>query len=198
MLGTGFAPSSQFLVPEFVTTDLSDLPLPVNTMLVAHTADGEMVPLYSYLPEQRAWLRLFGAKWRHLVAALPEIPPDQEYLQIAVRDTGASPRLVGRYLGDEHDAIADPPHEFRVAAKGMGVRFKVTDLVRRVPYAVWRGVTCTVVHGERDWLRLRLCRPDVQNIHTLGAQCIERGSYEVWAPAGEVDVRQVDTRYDIS
>ena len=167
-------------------------------MLVAYTADGEMVPLYSYLPEQRAWLRLFGARRRHLVAALPEIPPDQEYVQIATRDGHPGPRLVGRFLGEEHDAIADPPHEFRVAAKGMGVRFVVQDLVRRVPYAVWRGVTCTVVHGERDWLRLRLCRPDAQNIHALGAQCMERGSYEVWAPAAEVDVRDTDTRYDIT
>jgi hypothetical protein len=194
VLGTGFAPSSHFLVPEFVTADLADLPLPVNTMLVAHTADGEVVPLYSYLPEQRAWLRLFGARWRHLIAALPEIAPDQEYVQIA-RDASAGPRLVGRFLGEEHDAIADPPHEFRVATKGKGVRYMVQDLVRRVPYAVWRGVTCTVVHGERDWLRLRLCRPDMQNIHTLGAQCMERGSYEAWAPAVEVDVRETDVRY---
>jgi hypothetical protein len=198
VIGTGFAPSSGHLVPEFVTADLTDLPLPVNTLLVAHTADGEVVPLYSYLPEQRAWLRLYGAQWRHLVAHLPEIAPDQEYVQIAAREWETGPRLVGRFLGEEHEAIADPPHEFRVATKGKGVRFRVTDLTRRVPYATWRGATCTVIHGERGWLRLRLCRPDAQNIHALGAQCMERGSYEAWAPAAEVDLREVDKPYDIT
>lgn len=197
VLGTGFAPSQHHLIPEFVTYDLADLPMPAGTSLVAFTPDGIEVSLYLYLPEQRAWTRMFGPQWRHLVAGVPEIPPDQEYVQIAT-DHAAGPRLVGRYRGEHYEALADPPHEFLVLARVRAARYPVEALTRRTRYATWRGALCTVVRAEGEWLRLRLCRPDPDSTPVIGAQCVERGVYEVWAPTSDVsDVHEVDVAYDL-
>jgi hypothetical protein len=81
IVGTGFAPSSHHLIPEFITADFADVALPVASLLVAFTPAGEEIMLYRYLPEQDAWVRMFGPQWRHLVAGVPEISPDQEYVQ---------------------------------------------------------------------------------------------------------------------
>jgi hypothetical protein len=197
VLGTGFAPSRHHLIPEFVTADLADLPLPATSSLVAFAADGTEVTLYVYLPEQRAWTRMFGPQWKHLMAGVPEIPQEQEYLPIALDRTGG-PRLVGRYRGELYDALADPPHEFRVHARARAARYPVETLARRTGHAVWRGAACTVVRVDGDWLRLRLCRPDRDSVPVLGAQCLERGLYEVWATAADVgEIREVDIAYDL-
>ncbi|HKS99920.1 MAG TPA: hypothetical protein VJT31_10350 [Rugosimonospora sp.] len=182
VLGTGFAPSGNHLIPEFVTANLCDLPFPAFAELLAYTADGSEVMLYSYLPEQRTWTRLFGPQWRHLFAAVPGVPPEQEYFAIPP----APSRLVGRYRGDEYEAIADPPVEFRVHAKTRSARYAVETLARRTPYGVWRGAACTITRAEGPWLRLRLVRPDGDAVTRLRASCVERGIYEVWAPAVEV------------
>ncbi|MGC5332752.1 hypothetical protein [Micromonospora sp. DT62] len=87
VLGTGFVPSSAQLVPEFVTRDFADLPMPANATLLAYPADGVEVVLYSYQAEQRGWLRMAGPQWRHLLAAVPGLSPDQEYVP-----TGEAPR----------------------------------------------------------------------------------------------------------
>ncbi|GAA1746364.1 hypothetical protein [Luedemannella helvata] len=196
VLGTGFAPSRHHLVPEFVTADLADLPLPANATIVAHTAEGTEVPLYSYLPEQRAWLRLFGPQWRGLLAGIPGVQPDQEYVATATDPAAPTTRLVGRYQGELYDAVADPPHEFRVLARGRAPHFRMETLARRTSRTVWRGTACTVVRAEGDWLRVRLCRPDAQTIPNLGAQCVDRGVYEAWAPLAEcADLRETETRY---
>jgi hypothetical protein len=197
--GTGFAPTARHLIPEFVTADLAELPLPANTSLVAYTRDGTEVTLYAYLPEQRAWSRMHGPQWRHLLAEVPgskegPFPADQEYFPIP---SGLS-RYVGQYRGEFYEAIADPPVEFRVAAKTRAARYTVDALARRIPYATWRGVRCTVIRAEGDWLRLRLCRPNGQHVAELGAHCVERGLYEAWAPAAEViDGHEVDIWYEI-
>ena len=39
---------------------------------------------------------------------------------------------------------------------------------------------------ESSWARLRLCRPDPMSVAAMGAQCYERGVYEVWAPLPEL------------
>lgn len=196
VLGTGFAPSRQHLIPEFVTADLADLPLPASSTIVAYTADGEEVPLYSYLPEQRAWLRLFGPQWRGLLAGATGVPVEQEYVATTTDAVAPTTRLVGHYQGELYDAVADPPHEFRVLARGRAPRFMVQTLARRTVRATWRGVGCTVVRTEGDWLRLRLSRPDAQTILELGAQCVERGVYEAWAPLAEApDIRETETHY---
>ncbi|GAA1829914.1 hypothetical protein GCM10009682_55910 [Luedemannella flava] len=198
VLGTGFAPSRQHLIPEFVTTDLADLPLPANSTIVAHTAAGDEVPLYSYLPEQRAWLRLFGPQWRNLLAGAPGLQIDQEYVATNTDAAAPTTRLVGHFHGELYDALADPPHEFRVLARGRAPHFLLETLARRTCRATWRGVPCTVVRTEGDWLRLRISHPDAQSILDLGAQCVERGIYEVWAPLSEcADLHETETPYPL-
>jgi hypothetical protein len=194
VLGTGFTPSGRYVIPEFVTADFADLPMPANATLLAYTPDGTEVVLYTYQPEQRGWLRMVGPQWRHLLTRVPELPPDQEY--VPSDDKSKSTRLVGRYRGQEYEAVADPPGEFRVLAMTRAARYAVEALSRRVPYARWRGVPCTALHQEAGWTRLRLCRPDADSVAALGAQCYERGVYEVWAPTAEItDHSMVDIEY---
>jgi hypothetical protein len=194
VLGTGFAPSGQHLIPEFVTADLADLPLPVLADLVAYTADGTEVVLYAYAPEQRGWTRMAGPQWRHVLGYLPGIPPDQEYFPVPVPPT----RLVGAYQGREYEAVADPPDDFRVLARVRAARYPVESLARRAAYLRWRGTDCTVVRDEGAWLRVRLVRPDLDAVARAGATCLERGVYEAWAPFAEISERRgVDIRYDL-
>lgn len=196
VLGTGFAPSQEHVVPEFVTADLADLPLTANASLVAFTPDGQEITLYTYLPEQRAWTKMFGPQWRYLLQRLPDLPPDQEYLPVTAGEHGST--LVGAYRGQSYEAIADPPHEYRVNARARAARYAVETLARRTHYAIWRGVPVTVVRADGDWLRLRLCRPDRDSSPTHGAQCLERGIYEVWANLSHVsDLRPVDFAYEL-
>jgi hypothetical protein len=195
VLGTGFAPSGHHVIPEYVTAGLADLPYPAFAELLAYTADGTEVILYSYLPEQRTWTRLFGPQWRHLFAAVSGIDPGQEYFAIPPSPS----RLVGRYRGDEYEAIADPPGEFRVLAKTRAARYAVESLARRTPCGLWRRVPATVTRVEGDWLRLRLLRPSGEAVAAVGASCVERGIYEVWAPAAEVAQQPpLEVRYDLS
>jgi hypothetical protein len=196
VLGTGFAPSQHHLVPEFVTTDLADIPLPAGSTLVAFAPDGIEVGLYLYLPEQRAWTRMFGPQWRHLVATVPEVPPDQEYVPFVTDHSGGT-TLIGSYQGTMYEALADPPHEYRVLARARAARYPVETLIRRTRHATWRGVACTVVRADRDWLRLRVCRPDADNTAILGAQCVERGVYEVWCGSSEVTIHDTDVVYPL-
>jgi hypothetical protein len=196
VLGTGFAPSSTELIPEFHTADFADLPLSANASLIGYTPDGSEAILYTYQPEQRGWLRLAGPQWRPLLAGLPGVTPEQEYLPLH-RERPFS-RLVGRFQGAESDAVADPPETFRVLAMTRAARYPVESLARRTRYARWRGVLCTGVGLEGDWARLRLCAPDAENVATTGAQCQERGVYETWAPVADVtNVQDVDIAYDI-
>ncbi len=198
VLGTGFAPSRQHLVPEFVTADFADLPMPSGTSLVAFGPDGAEISLYLYIPEQRAWTRMFGPQHRHLLGGLPEISMEQEYVQTTTEHIGGS-TLLGWYRDDTYEAMADPPHEFRVLAKARAARYPVESVFRRTRYVTWRGVACTVVRTEGDWWRLRMCRPDRGSASMVGAQCVERGMYEVWAPAGEAGPgREVDQPYPVT
>ncbi|MFC7764046.1 hypothetical protein ACFQY4_43140 [Catellatospora bangladeshensis] len=107
-------------------------------------------------------------------------------------------RLIGTFRGEDYEAVADPPEEFRVLAMSRAARYPVESLRRRTRYAHWRGAPCTVLAADSNWVRLRLCRPDPQNVAALGAQCYERGVYEAWAPATEVtDAQDVDIRYPL-
>ncbi|MGN9889921.1 hypothetical protein [Micromonospora sp. L31] len=194
VLGTGFVPSNAQLIPEFVTRDCADLPLPANATLLAYTAEGVEVVLYSYQAEQRGWLRMVGPQWRHLLAAVPELPPDQEYLPTG--DAPRSTQLVGGHGGTEYEAVADLPGGFRVLAMTRAARYPVEWVARRLRYARWRDVPCLVLREEAGWLRLRLCRPDPDSVVGTGSQCHERGVYETWAPGAEVtDDQVVDQPY---
>ncbi|MBQ1076258.1 hypothetical protein KBX06_24320 [Micromonospora sp. C31] len=194
VLGTGFVPSSAQLVPEFVTRDFADLPMPANATLLAYPADGVEVVLYSYQAEQRGWLRMVGPQWRHLLAAVPGLSPDQEY--VPTGEAPRSTRLVGGYAGGEYEAVADLPGGFRVLAMTRAARYPVESAARRLRLVDWRGVPCLVLREESGWLRLRLRRPGPDAVAETGAQCQERGVYETWAPAAEVtDDRVVDLPY---
>ncbi|MEV6964873.1 hypothetical protein AB0M47_07120 [Hamadaea sp. NPDC051192] len=196
VLGTGFAPSSTELIPEFHTADFADLPLTANASLIAYTPDGSEAILYTYQPEQRGWLRLAGPQWRPLLYGLPGVAPEQEYHPL--HGERAFSRLVGRFQEAEHDAVADPPETFRVLAMSRAARFPVDSLARRTRYARWRGVLCTGVGAEGDWARLRICDPDAVTVAATGAQCQERGVYEVWAPVAELtEVHDLDLYYEI-
>jgi hypothetical protein len=195
VLGTGFAASEHHLVPEFVTADLADLPMPAGSSLVAFAPDGTEVSLFLYVPEQRAWTRMFGPHWRHLLAAVPEVPLDQEYLQVPTGQPEGS-TLLGRFQGQTYPALADPPHEFRVLARVRAARYPVDALARRTTYATWRGVPCTIVGIDGEWRRLRLCRPNADSAPGLGVECVERGVYEIWVSEHDLDdAREVDLTY---
>ncbi|MGC5306327.1 hypothetical protein [Micromonospora zamorensis] len=194
VLGTGFVPSNGQLIPEFITRDFADLPMPANATLLAYPAEGVEVVLYTYQAEQRGWLRMVGPQWRHLLAAVPGLSPDQEYVP-----TGEAPRstqLVGLYGDTEYEAVADLPGGFRVLAMTRAARYPVDAVARRLRFAQWRGVPCLVLREEAGWLRLRLRFPDPDTVVATGAQCHDRGIYETWAPGAEVSDDQVmDTRY---
>jgi hypothetical protein len=183
VLGTGFTPSSDDLIPEFVTAGFADLPLPANAQLLAYPGTGDEVLLYTYQPEQHGWLRLAGPRWRHLLDGLPGVSPDREY--VPCTDVGSA-RLVGRINDHEYQAVADPPAEFRVRALTRAARYPVTTLSRRAEQATWRTVACWVLKRDDSWARLRLVRPDADSVAAVGARCYERGVYEVWAPVREL------------
>ncbi|MQM25240.1 hypothetical protein [Glycomyces albidus] len=52
VLGTGFAISASHLLPEHVTADLTDLPLPEGAQIIAYTANGTETALFSYSGQQ--------------------------------------------------------------------------------------------------------------------------------------------------
>jgi hypothetical protein len=183
VLGTGFSPSTDDLVPEYVTAGFADLPMPANAQLIAYVSGGEEIILYTYQPEQHGWLRLAGPRWRPLLDNLPGVSPDREYVPCT---SPGSSRLVGRIKDKEYEAVADPPDEFRVRALTRAARYPVSTLSRRAEQALWRNTPCWVLQRDDSWARLRLVRPDGDNLASTGARCYERGVYETWAPVGEL------------
>ena len=129
-------PSNGQLIPEFVTRDFADLPMPANAALIAYPAEGVEVVLYTYQAEQRGWLRMVGPQWRHLLAAVPGLSPDQEYVPNG--DAARSTQLVGMYGDSEYEAVADLPGGFRVLAMTRAARYPVDAVARRVRFAQWR------------------------------------------------------------
>ncbi|GGQ41608.1 hypothetical protein [Couchioplanes azureus] len=193
VLGTGFTPSADDLIPEFVTAGFADLPMPANAQLVAYPGTGDEVVLYTYQPEQHGWLRLAGPRWRHLLEGVPGVSPDREY--VPCTDAGSA-RLVGRIGEQEYEAIADPPEDFRVRALTRAARYPVQSLSRRAEQARWRTVPAWVLQRDDSWARLRLVRPDADSVSAVGARCYERGVYEVWAAVRELtDHHVVDVPY---
>jgi hypothetical protein len=183
VLGTGFSPSTDDLVPEYVTAGFADLPMPANAQLIAYVPGGEEVVLFAYQPEQHGWLRLAGPRWRALLDHIPGVSPDREYVPCT---TPGSSKLVGQIKDKEYEAVADPPEEFRVRALTRAARYPVETLSRRAEQALWRGVPTWVLQRDDTWARLRLVRPDNDGLSITGARCYERGVYETWAPLGEL------------
>lgn len=193
VLGTGFTPNGRHIVPEWTTADFADVPLPADTSLAAFTADGQQVVLYSYQPDQHAWLRMCGPQWRHLLEQIPMAGSvGQEFFPIARPPV----RLLGSYQGRTVETIADPSGEFRIAARATAGRHPVTGAVRRVHYVTWREVIFTLIRTKDGWHQLRLCQPNAESVTRVGASPIERGIYETWAPVDEVSGwRDVDLAY---
>jgi hypothetical protein len=194
VLGTGFTPNGRYIVPEWVTVDFADLPLPADTNLAAFTADGQQVVLYTYQSDQHAWLRMCGPQWRHLVEQIPMSGSvGQEFFPI----TRAPVRLIGSHQGRTVEAVADPTGVFRVAARATSGRQPVDAVVRRVRYVRWRDTVCTLTRTKDGWHQLRLCQPDAESVTKLGAAPVERGIYETWAPADDIsEWYDVDLAYD--
>jgi len=193
VLGTGFAPSNRHLLPEFVTADLADVPLPARSEILAYTEDGTEVTMFQLVTEQGAWTRMAGSRWRDLQTELPGIEPHQEWFPVPASEHSG---LSGDYRGQRHAAVADPPHGFRIAAKSQAGRFPVAEVRRSATHATWRGVAATVVGAQDGWTRLRLTVPDEGTVLGTGAECVERGLYECWAPTGELEaVRTAEIPY---
>ncbi|MBN1171810.1 MAG: hypothetical protein JXA67_06510 [Micromonosporaceae bacterium] len=195
VLGTGFAPSGRHIIPEWMVVDLVSLPMPVGTSIVAFTPDGTEVVLYTYQPDQHAWLRMGGPKWLHLLRAVPSSgPAGQELFPVPTPPI----RLLGGHQGRLVDAIADPPDGFRVVAKSRAERHPVDALARRTHRVLWQGAPCTVVHIDGEWCQVRLCLPDSSTIQRSGVSPVERGVYEAWAHVNDItDSRETEVWYDL-
>lgn len=184
VLGTGFVPNGRNLVPEWMITDGASLPMPVGTSIVAFTAEGTEVVLYTYQPEQHAWLRMCGPKWRHLLRSVPTAGAvGQELFQIPTSPV----RLHGYHEGRPVEVIPDPPGDFRIAAKTRAERHPVSALVRLRRHASWQDSPCSVIGADGDWCHIRLASPDANAVRRSGVNPVERGVYEAWVPLKELD-----------
>ncbi|GAB3946379.1 hypothetical protein GCM10027614_39810 [Micromonospora vulcania] len=193
VLGTGFVPSNGQLIPEFITRDFADLPMPANATLLAYPAEGGGGALH--LPGRATRVAADGGPAvAASVGRRAGSLPDQEY--VPTGDAPRSTQLVGMHGDTEYEAVADLPGGFRVLAMTRAARYPVDAVARRLRFALWRGVPCLVLREEAGWLRLRLRFPNPDSVTTTGAQCHDRGVYEAWAPGAEVTDDQVmDTRY---
>jgi hypothetical protein len=193
VLGTGFLPSRAELIPEFVTVDIADLPLPDRSELLAYTPDGSEIVVYQYLSERGAWTRMAGRQWRDFLHVLPGVPPNQEAFPVA---NATHIGLFGTYSGRQYPAVADPPHEYRVRAKSAAARFVVTNVVRSHLVGRWRDTDCVIAGTKDDWVRVRLRHPDTEAVKITDAECTERAVYECWVPGRELeDVQQIEHTY---
>ncbi|MGH8792969.1 MAG: hypothetical protein ACRDXX_10015, partial [Stackebrandtia sp.] len=179
ILGTGFAPSQRHLLPEFITADMADLPLPDRAELLLYTSDGSEIVAYQYLAERGAWARMAGRQWREALDRLAGVNAGQEWFPVDEPDHVS---LTGRYRDKRYAAVADPPRGFRIRAKSSVARFPLRDVIRTSATTTWQGVECAVAGHDDDWVRLRLRRPSAQAVRDTGAECVERGVYECWAP----------------
>ncbi|MGH3736985.1 MAG: hypothetical protein ACRDT6_15440 [Micromonosporaceae bacterium] len=192
ILGTGFSHSHDQLIPEYVTADLDDIPLPEHAEILAFLPDGTEVVLFRYLAEHM-WAKVAPRRLAGVLSRIPGVDPRQEYHPIRV--TGNS-RLVGSYAGREVAVSADPPADFR--ARGAGRTERVEALVRRAVRGRVGGHEVAVLYAEHDHVRVRACRPHPDVVDRLGLRCVERCVYEGWVPAAELsDPYQIEVRYDL-
>ena len=177
VIGTGFAPSGRHIVPEFVTRDLAELPVPANTSpgrlhRRRHRGDALHVPAGAARLEPHARPPVAPPAARHHRRG-PGVLPDRHA-------TGPLRGPLPRQRVSRRSSTRRASSGSR--AKTRAARYPLDALARRVPSATWRDARCTVIREEGDWLRLRLSRPDGDQVARLGAHCVERGLYEAWAP----------------
>ena len=160
VLGTGFAPSGRHLIPEFVTADFADLPMPANATLVAYAA-GRRRGRALHLPAGAARLAADG---RPAVAAparraAASITPDQEY--VPARRPAVGGRLRRHVPRRGVRGRGRPAGRVPGAGDDPGGPLPGRDPEPAAPSTRrWRDAPCRCSRQEAGWLRLRLCRPD--------------------------------------
>ena len=193
ILGTGFAPSGSHLIPEFATAQLADLPLTARAEILAYTSEGCEIALFQYQPQANVWDRVAGARHRELVGRIPGAESGRALFRV---ETAVHAGLTGEHEGERVPVTADPGHGFNAYVRGAVSRSPVKLPQRFFTTARWRDIEVLVLGRNDDWVRLRLCRPDVESAMTTGAACVERGVYECWAPRAELeDPRTVTVDY---
>lgn len=193
VLGTGFVPSGHHLIPEFATANLADLPLTARAEILAYTAEGQEIALFQYQPQTNVWDRVAGARHRSLITRIPGTESGRALFRV---DPAVHAGLTGEHEGERVRVTADPGHGFSAYVRGAASRIPVKRPQRFYTEARWRDTEVLVLGRSEDWVRLRLCRPDVESAMTTGASCVERGVYECWAPRAELaDPRTVIVDY---
>ncbi len=193
ILGTGFLPSGNHLIPEFATADLADLPLTARAEILAYTPEGTEIALFQYQPQTNVWDRVAGARHRDLIS---RIPGSENGRALFRSDPAVHAGLTGEHEGERVPVTADPGHGFSAYVRGAASRNPVTNATRFYTKARWRDVDVLVLSRNEDWVRLRLEYPDVESAMTTGAACVERAVYECWAPRAELeDPRTVTVAY---
>ncbi|WP_100445785.1 hypothetical protein [Glycomyces xiaoerkulensis] len=193
VLGTGFLPSGDQLIPEFASAHLADLPLTAQAEILAYTQDGYEVSLFQYQPQTNVWDRVAGARHRDLISLVPGLEQGRALFRV---DPAVHAGLLGEQDGERVPVTADPGHGFHTYARGARSRSPVTRPRRFFTTARWRDVPVLVLGRNEDWVRLRLAQPDVESAMSTGATCVERGVYECWAPRAELaDPRTVTVDY---
>jgi hypothetical protein len=184
ILGTGFLPSGEHLVPEFATANLADLPLTARAEILAYTPEGTEISLFRYLPQTNVWDRVAGARHRDLVSRIPGMKNGRALFRVA---PSLHAGLTGEHEGERVPVTADPGHGFGAYVRGARSRSPVTKAARFYTKARWRDVDVLVLGRNEDWVRLRLEHPDVESAMVTGATCVERAVYECWAPRSELE-----------
>ncbi|MEK8108130.1 hypothetical protein NKG94_30365 [Micromonospora sp. M12] len=193
VLGTGFVPSNGQLIPEFISRDFADLPMPANAALIAYPPEGWRWSSTPTRPNSAGgcgwWARSGVTCWpRCRVSPRPGVRAERGHAPL--HPTGRHVRRQ-RVRGGGRPARRVPGAGDDQGGPVPGGRGGPPAPVRPVA-----GVPCLVLREEAGWLRMRLRHPNPDAVDTTGAQCQERGVYEAWAPGAEVTDDQVmDTRY---
>jgi hypothetical protein len=190
ILGTGFLPSGTHLIPEFLTAGFADLPLTARAEILAYTADGAEVALFQYQPQTNVWNRMAGARHRDLVNRIPGLETGRALFR---SNPAVHAGLLGDHEGERVPVTADPGHGFSVYSRGATSRSPVTRPQRFYTQARWRDMDVLALGRNEDWVRVRLCQPDIEAVMATDATCVERGVYECWAPRAELERPQVVT-----
>ncbi|MCH7230458.1 hypothetical protein L0U85_06255 [Glycomyces sp. L485] len=184
ILGTGFLPSGNHLIPEFTTANLADLPLTARAEILAYTPGGTEISLFQYQPQTNVWDRVAGARHRDLISRIPGLEKGRALFRV---DPAAHAGLVGEHEGERVRVTADPGHGFSAYVRGAASRSPVSRPKRYFTKARWRDIDVLVLGRNEDFVRLRLERPDVESAMSAGASCVERAVYECWAPRSELE-----------
>lgn len=130
VLGTGFAISNAHLLPEYVSADLTDLPLPEGSVLCAYTDQGSEIELFAYGHQQ--WSPL--ARERGVTVPGVELGRVHQVRRVLREATRAVWKGVAGSLVDADDDWA----RFRLSRPNPEVLSRTgAEAVRRGVYEKW-------------------------------------------------------------